>query len=374
MIKVLHAVPDMNSGGIENYIMNMYRIIDRDTVHFDFLVHHNSRGFFDDEIEELGGRIYRLPVLDNKNVISYWRELKRLYSENNWDVVHGHAASLAGLYLFAAEKAGVRARIAHSHGASYLRTPKGYTKKLLFKTAGIHANIRLACSTEAGKYLFGDRQFYLAKNAIDSERFSFNQDDRDRIRRSLGIVPGQLLVGHMGRFNLQKNHQFLIEIFEEIVRMKPDSCLLLVGTGERESSIRNLVSSKGLNGKVIFQSVTDEPQAYYSAMDAFVLPSLFEGLPLVGIEAQCSGLPSYFSSEITKEVVISDIAEFLDLNAGPVAWAQQIVGASSCINRRAYADRAAIHGFDFRDNTKKMTDFYLAAATGRFESIGSILD
>lgn len=126
MIKVLHAVPDMNSGGIENYIMNMYRIIDRDTVHFDFLVHHNSRGFFDDEIEELGGRIYRLPVLDNKNVISYWHELKRLYSGNKWDVVHGHAASLAGLYLFAAENAGVRARIAHSHGASYLRTPKVY--------------------------------------------------------------------------------------------------------------------------------------------------------------------------------------------------------------------------------------------------------
>ena len=190
----------------------------------------------------------------------------------------------------------------------------------------------------------------------------------------MGIVPGQLLVGHMGRFNLQKNHQFLIDIFEEIIRLKPDSRLLLVGTGELEGLIRDLVSSKGLNDKVIFQPVTDEPQAYYSAMDAFVLPSLFEGLPLVGIEAQCSGLPSYFSSEITKEVVISGIAEFLDLNAGAAAWAQQIVGASSCINRRAYADCAAIHGFDFRDNTKKMTDFYLAAAAGRFESIGSILD
>lgn len=374
MIRVLHAVPDMNSGGIENYIMNMYRIIDRSEVQFDFLVHHEKPGFFDSEIENLGGRIFRLPVLDTKNILAYKRSLEKLFSRGEWPVVHGHAASLAGFYLSTAERFSVQARIAHSHGASYLRTPKGYAKKLLFKKAGKHANICLACSTEAGHYLFGDKQFYLAKNAIDSRRFSFDGNLRKNARKALGIDPHQLIVGHVGRFNLQKNHRFLVEVFSEIVKLVPDSFLLLVGTGELEKSIRELVASKGLESKVKFQSVTDEPEMFYAAMDVFVLPSLFEGLPLVGIEAQCNGLPCFFSSEITREVAISNQARFLDLEDGVSAWARAIVDAACCGNRTGYSDLVANHGFDCAENTRKMQLFYRLASEGRLDLIGSVLD
>ena len=329
MHRVLQVVPDMNAGGIENYIMNMYRSVDRERLQFDFLVHHRRRGFFDDEIEEMGGRIYRIPVLDDKNIISYMMGLRGLFASGDWKVVHGHAASLASFYLGAAERAGVPVRIAHSHGTSYLRTPKGYMKRLLFTRAKVHANVRLACSTEAGRYLFGKESFYLAKNAIVSERFAYDEVARMRVRNSFGISDDELLVGHVGRYNLQKNHTYVVETFAELKQLHPASRLLLVGTGELRESIAKQVKELSLTDSVIMQDVTSEPEAFYSAMDVFVLPSLFEGLPLVGIEAQCSGLPCLFSSEITRETQISNLATFIPLADGPREWARTIVSTST---------------------------------------------
>lgn len=373
MLRILHAVPDMNSGGIENYIMNMYRNINRNDIQFDFLVHHEHRAFFDDEIEELGGHIYRLPVLDNKNLVAYGKQLCNLLYQNDWPIVHGHAASLAGFYLGAAERAGVPVRIAHSHGSSFLHTPKGYAKRLLFKGAKRHANVRLACSTEAGRYLFGDKPFRLAKNAISSERFSFSNEARLRVRGQLGLVPDDFLVGHVGRFNLQKNHVFLIDVFYELAKKNSKAKLLLVGMGETENSIHTRVNELGLADRVIFQCVTDEPEAFYAAMDVFVLPSLFEGLPLVGIEAQCSGLPCLFSSEITREVAISDLAYFMNLDEGPVAWANYIARMPRCVLRENYATSPKEHGFDCIENSVIMSHFYLEVAEKGVGHIDSLL-
>lgn len=372
-LHVLHAVPDMNSGGIENYIMNMYRGMDRSSIQFDFLVHHSQRAFFDDEIESLGGSIFRLPVLDDKNALHYMHALSQLFSEHQWPIVHGHIASMAFFYLGAAERAGIPVRIAHSHGTSFLHTPKGYAKRMLFKGAKRHANVRLACSTEAGRYLFGDSPFYLAKNAIDSVRFSFNADARRRIRSGLGIGEETLVVGHVGRYNLQKNHSFLVNVFDEVGRLNEDSRLLLVGTGELEGDVRRQVFGLGIEDRVMFQNVTDEPEAFYSAMDVFVLPSLFEGLPLVGIEAQCNGLPCAFSSEITHEVAISDLAFFIDLRAGARSWAERIVDLGRNARRDGYASAVADHGFDIARNNALMTQFYHAVAKGGAAAVASIL-
>lgn len=373
MLRILHAVPDMNSGGIENYIMNMYRNIDRNTIQFDFLVHHANRALFDNEIEELGGRIYRLPVLDNKKLLTYRKQLDNLFIQGDWPIVHGHAASLARFYLGAAEHAGVPVRIAHSHGASFLRTPKGYAKRLLFKEAKRHANVRLACSTEAGRYLFGKETFQLAKNAISSARFSFDDAARIRVRNRLGLGSDDLLVGHIGRYNLQKNHEFLVNVFAELAKVNPKARLLLVGAGEAERKVRAQVNELGLIDKVIFQSVTDEPEAFYAAMDIFVLPSLFEGLPLVGIEAQCSGLPCVFSSEITHEVAISDLAFFLPLDKGPATWAEHIANIPLRTSRKGYASCPVEHGFDCVENAKVMSRFYLGIFEKGVGSVGSLL-
>lgn len=373
MLRILHAVPDMNSGGIENYIMNMYRNIDRDTIQFDFLVHHAGRALFDDEIEELGGCIHRLPVLDNKNLFTYRKQLNELFVQGDWPIIHGHAASLAGFYLGAAERAGVPVRIAHSHGASFLRTPKGYATRLLFKEAKRYANVRLACSTEAGRYLFGKDIFHLAKNAISTMRFSFDDAARVCVRSRLGLGDDDLLIGHVGRYNLQKNHEFLVDAFFELEKVNPKARLLLVGTGETEHKVHERVNKLGFADKVIFQSVTDEPESFYAAMDIFVLPSLFEGLPLVGIEAQCSGLPCVFSSEVTREVAISDLASFLPLDEGPAAWAEFIAKTPRCASRKDYASCPADYGFDCVENAKVMSRFYLEIFEKGVGSVGPLL-
>ncbi|WP_251157756.1 glycosyltransferase family 1 protein [Caniella muris] len=373
MIRIIHAVPDMNSGGIENYIMNMYRNVDRSSLQFDFLVHHDKQAFFDEEILDLGGRIYRLPVLDTKNVPLYQRQLRRLFQEGNWKIVHGHVASLAGFYLHAAESADVPVRIAHSHGTSFLKTPKGYMKRLLFKGAKRSANVRLACSTEAGKYLFGNQSFYVVKNAIDSARFRFNPEARARVRSELGLTDDDFLVGHIGRFNLQKNHSFLIDVFERLVAMSPCARLLLVGTGETRSAIEAKVRKAGLMDRVLFQDVTNEPEAFYSAMDCFVLPSLFEGLPLVGIEAQCSGLPSLFADTISRETTISDLASYLPID-DPSGWAAEINSLSRNLDREMYASLPARHGYDSMENAKVMESVYMHAAVEGVSAFASLLD
>lgn len=364
-VRVLHAVPDMNSGGIENYIMNMYRLIDRDKVQYDFLVHHAERGFFDDEIESLGGTIYRLPVLDSYNVPRYLRDLKLLFDDGSYEIVHGHAASLAYLYLGAAERSGVKNRIAHSHGASFLKTPKGYAKRLLFMGAKKHANIRLACSTEAGKYLFGDSPFQVALNAIDPKRFAFDERCRAGARSELGIACDSFVVGHIGRFNLQKNHSFLLDIFKQLKQLRPDSVLLLVGKGELKEAVKKKVRTLELEESVLFVDVTQQPEKYYCAMDCLVMPSLFEGLPLTGIEAQCAGLPCFFSTSITREVSIGALANFIDLSEGDEGWAREVL--SSCvdeIDRSGCWRLAGKAGYDVRANAEKMQRFYESLACG----------
>lgn len=373
MIRVLHAVPDMNSGGIENYIMNMYRNIDRSNLQFDFLVHHNKPAFFDEEIQSLGGRIYRLPVLDTKNVIRYRRQLNQLFEKGSWQIVHGHAASLAGFYLSAAKNAEVPIRIAHSHGTSYLKTPKGYMKRLLFKGAKGSANVRLACSTEAGQYLFGKQPFYLAKNAINTARFTFDSVARARVRQRFGVPDDAFLVGHIGRFNLQKNHSFLIDVMERLAAISPKARLLLVGTGETKADVMSKVRESGLMGRVLFQDVTNEPEAFYSAMDCFVLPSLFEGLPLVGIEAQCSGLPSIFADTITRETTVTDLASYLPIG-DPSVWATAINVLSRNQNRERYSSLPAVRGYDSKENAKAMESIYMHAAVEGVSAFASLLD
>lgn len=374
MIRVLQVVPNMGAGGIENYIMNMYRSIRQYGIQFDFLVHHEREAFFDSEIEALGGRIYRLPVLDDKRILRYKKDVNRLLASKEWNIVHGHIASLASFYLKEAESVGIPCRIAHSHGSSFLKTPKGYAKYLLFKGAKSHANVKLACSTEAGRYLFGNETFYLAKNAIDARRFEFDADKRAKIRSQFGWSDENLVIGHIGRFNLQKNHAFLLDVFSRLIKSRPDARLLLVGAGETRESVKHRVDKLGLNGKVIFKEVTEDPVAYYSAMDVFVMPSLFEGLPLAGIEAQCSGLPCYFSQEITREVAISENVFFLDLADGDDSWAHAIEANLCNVKRQGVSELARKHGFDCGTNTEKIANLYHCLNEGRLDSVGSILD
>lgn len=326
-IRILHVVPNMNSGGIENLIMNIYRNIDRSKVQFDFLVHYEKKGFFDDEIEKLGGKIYRFSIREDNNIFKYIKDLNKFFKEHKeYKVIHGHMASLGFIYLGIAKKHKVPVRIAHSHGTSHLRNLKGYIKFVTFKLIKYKSNVNFACSTEAGRYLFGEKiKFEFIPNAIDMKKFKYNKQIREEVRTKLNIKNEQLVIGNIGRFNLQKNHSFLLYIFNEVVKQDKNAVLLLIGTGELENDIKQKIKELQLENNVKLLGVRKDVDKLYQAMDVFVMPSLFEGLPLTGVEAQASNLKCYFSDTITKEVVISNNIEFLSLKLTPKQWADKIV-------------------------------------------------
>ena len=364
-IRVLQVVPNMNSGGLENLIMNIYRNIDRSKVQFDFIVHYEKRGFFDDEIESLGGKIYRFSVREDNNIIKYVKDLNLFFKNHpEYRVVHGHMASLGFIYLGIAKKYKVPVRIAHSHGTSHLRTIKGYIKFFTFKLVKYESNVNFACSTEAGKYLFGNkRKFEFIPNAIDMDKFEYDEEIRKEYRHKLDL-DGKLVLGHVGRFNLQKNHNFLLDIYSEIVKQNSNTILLLIGNGELEDEIKSKISKLNLEKHVKLLGIRKDVNKIYQAMDIFLMPSLFEGLPLTGIEAQASRLKCFFADTITREVIITDNTEFLPLNISAKEWADKIM-KNSLYDRKSV--KIINQDFNIKNIYKKMQNRYIEYNKRNFE-------
>lgn len=316
-IRVLQVVPNMQKGGLENLIMNIYRNIDKDKIQFDFLVHYNKYFEFYDEIQKLGGKIYIFPLMDDKNVFKYIHELNKFFKNHKeYRIIHGHMASIGFLYLYIAKKNNIPVRIAHSHGASHLKTLKGYIKNFLFKFFKIPANYYMACSSDSGKYMFGEKiKFDFIPNAIDVKKYKFDNNVRKNYRKKLGISSDEFVIGNIGRFNLQKNHKFLVESFFEFQKKVPNSRLLLIGEGELLDEIKNYAKKIGINNKIIFTGGVSDTWNYYNVMDVFALPSLFEGLPVVGVEAQANGLEFLLADNVTSEVIINKNVNKIEIDS-----------------------------------------------------------
>lgn len=324
MIRILHCVNDMHRAGLETMLMNYYRNIDRTKIQFDFLTHRPYRSDYDDEIESLGGKIYYAPRLYPQNYPAYFRWMRKFFKEHpEYKIVHSHIDTMSYLPLLAAKKAGVPIRIAHSHNTSLDRDFKYLLKQYFRLKINSVCTHRLACGEEAGKFLFGNRSFKVIPNAIDAEKFYFNEELRNKKREELGIK-GEFVVGHVGRLSYQKNHKFLIEIFKELLKKEPESLLLLVGVGEKEEELRNQVKNLGINDKVRFLGNRSDVNELYQAMDVFVMPSFFEGIPVVGVEAQFAGLPCIFSDKVPEEVKFSSKTNFISLNSSVVDWVTSI--------------------------------------------------
>jgi glycosyltransferase involved in cell wall biosynthesis len=333
-IRVLHVVGGMNRGGVETWLMHVLRKIDRQQFQMDFLVHTREPCAYDDEIRALGSKI--IPCLSPKKPWFYALNIRRILKEQGpFDVVHSHVHHFSGFVLWLASLSKVPIRIAHSHndtrrmdhGETALR--KGYlllTKRLIKK----YATIGLACSREAAVALYGvdwenDPRLRVLYYGIDLEPFR-QPVDRVKVRRELNIPFDALVIGHVGRFNEQKNHNFLIEITAEIAKIEPNVRLLLIGDGPLRTFIENKVKALGLIDNVIFAGIrSDIPRLMKGAMDVFLLPSLFEGLPIVGIEAQASGLPLVISDSITKETgIIRELIVWKSLSTSAADWADII--------------------------------------------------
>ena len=358
MIRILQVVSAMHQGGLENLIMNIYRNIDRNKIQFDFITHHMEKSDFDDEIEKMGGKIYRFSFLDDKNIFKYIKDLNNFFKEHKeYKIIHGHLTSVGFLYLGVAKKYGVPVRITHAHGTNHENNIKGYIKGFGFKLNKYPANYYYACSKLAGEYLFGkNSNFEFIPNGIETEKFQYNEKKRKEIRKELKLNNNDIVIGNVGRFEQQKNHKFIIEIFEELYNINHNYKLILVGKGKLEQEIKNMVKEKAFCKNVIFLGVRKDVYNIYQAMDIFLLPSFFEGLPLTGVEAQYAKLECFFSDSITEEVKISNNCYFLSLNLSSKEWAKKI---NEKIKYNRNDNIVTNNQFEIQNATKILQDKYL---------------
>lgn len=327
-IIVAQIVGKWLGGGVESMLMNYYRHIDRTKVQFDFICDEDSTNIPYEEIKELGGRVILCPPY--QKLSKYLKFLTELFRKNNYRIVHSHINTLSVFPLYAAKKAGVRTRIAHAHSTSNKKEwKKTIFKNILRPFSKLYATDCFACSDLAGLWLFGnkafnDKKITIIPNAIDLDKFKFDEKARKQLRKELDIKADTFVVGHIGRFVPQKNHTFLIDIFNELHKEKADSVLLLIGQGPLEEKIKQKVEKLGLTDSVKFLGQRNGTNKLYSAMDVFVLPSLYEGLPVVGVEAQANGLPSFFSECITKEIAILPNA-FIEQSTIAKQWSNKLI-------------------------------------------------
>ena len=346
----------MNGGGVEQVVMNYYRHIDRSLVQFDFLVCEGSGMVPSGEIEAMGGRVYMAPHY--KQLPRYMHELERLFRRERWPIVHSHVNALSVFPLCAAERAGVPVRIAHSHSTSGKgETVKNVVKSVLRRFSNVFPTHRMACSRYAGEWLFGKgAEFEVVYNAIDLSHFYFDSRVRADVRVELSLSDDQLVIGHVGRFMPQKNHRFLVEAFAELARLRPDAILLLVGSGEDEAAARGWAVKFGVADRVRFLGQRDDVDRLYQAFDVFCLPSLYEGLGLVAVEAQASGLPCFLSDRVPREADVTGTVRFLSID-DPRVWADALRGIEP--GTRLAVESADIGDYDIDRAAEKLAERYL---------------
>lgn len=361
-IRVLQVVTYMGRGGLETMLMNYYRNIDRDKVQFDFLTHRDERWDYDDEIESLGGKIYHLPKL-NPFSKSYLNDLDKFFKEHKeYQIVHCHQDCLSGVVLKVAKKNGVKFTIAHSHNANQDKNLKYLIKVFEKSKIPKYADKLFACGDEAGRWMFNTDNFEVLNNAIDTDLYTYNKEKADKVKKEFSIE-NKFVVGHVGRFNPQKNHEFLIDVFNEIQKVKEDSVLMLVGDGDLRPEIEQKVQDLGLSDKVIFTGVRSDVNDLMQGMDVFLFPSLYEGLGIVLIEAQAAGLKCVISDTIPKDGVLTKDVTSISLNQSPAVWANEILKYQEYkrANNKEIIKKA---NYDIKNNAKTLEQFYIENARG----------
>ncbi|WLR49128.1 glycosyltransferase family 1 protein [Halobacillus litoralis] len=362
-LRVLHVVVNMNRGGAETLIMNLYRNIDRSKVQFDFLT--CKKGVFDKEIEEMGGKIHRIPYVTDVGHRKYIKSLQKFFQENqNYRIVHSHMDKMSGFVLRAAKHADIPVRIAHSHNTS---SEGGAGAKLYKWYAGKQvssaATEMYACSNSAAYWLFKKKaaSAHILKNGIEQKKFSFTTSARVKVRSSLLIDKDTLLLGHVGRFSLQKNHMFLLEVFAEYRKRNPDSKLMLVGEGDLKEKITEKVKKLGIENDVLMLGVRSDINELLQAIDVFLFPSFHEGLPVTLIEAQGAGIPCLISDRISEEVDMGiDLIKQLPISPVSISrWLDEIDRTSNGQRKPIPSDPFNEKGYNINHTAANIEKEYL---------------
>ena len=361
-IRVAQIMGKWLGGGVESVVMNYYRNIDRNKVQFDFICDEDSKYIPKDEIEGLGGKVILIPPYQKP--FKYHKELKRVLKEGKYKIVHSHISTMSFFSLWAAKSAKVPIRIAHAHSTTNKKEKKkNLMKQVLRPFSKVFANRYFCCSELAGRWLFGDKTYddgkvYLLNNAIYVDKFRYDEKIRREKRKELNIKDNQLVIGHIGRFVQQKNHDFLIDIFNEIYKQNKNAILLLAGDGPLKEDIQYKVKELGLEKNVQFLGQRDDANELYQAMDVFVLPSLYEGLPVVGVEAQAAGLPCFFSTDMTKETKILNTTKFIELTENSKKWATIILHEINNYKRIDTTSEITENNFNISIEATKLEDYY----------------
>jgi len=364
-IKILQVFGKLNRGGAETMLMNIYRKIDRNKFQFDFIIHTKEKCDYNDEIEKLGGKIYSIPRYKIYNHFQYKKAWKNFFAQHpEYKIIHSHVRSTASIYLKIAKKYGLKT-VAHSHSTSSGKGIRAIIKNILQYRIRFAADCFLGCSQEANRWLFGkkianSKKCMVLKNGIELNKFLFNTETREKIREKLGVKENEILIGHVGRFVKVKNHSFLIKVFKKYYNdVNNNTKLLLIGDGCLKEKVSKKVKKIGLEKQVIFKEKITNVQDYYNAMDIFVFPSLFEGLGIVLIEAQLSGLNCIISKNIPEEAIISkNVKRINEFNVNQ--WVNAIkFDIQKCNNREMLEKKGRKENYDINYTTKQIEKFYM---------------
>lgn len=362
-IRVLHIVTYMGRGGLETMLMNYYRHMDRNEVQFDFLVHRDFEADYDREILSMGGRIYHISRLVPWSS-NYCKELKSFFKAHpEYKIVHVHQDCLSSVALQCAKECNVPVRIAHSHSSSAVKNLKYPIKLHYMKKIPKFATNLFACGEQAGNWMFSGQQFEIIRNAIDVSKYQHSLAKAREIRKNFDIE-NNLVIGHVGNFTPAKNHDFLLEIFYEIYQIEPKAKLLLVGGGEGMKKIKDKAMSKGVENQVIFTGTRSDVNDLFQAMDVFVFPSLYEGLPVTLIEAQASGIHCVISDRVPSECIITNrLVSYKKLEDSPEEWAKHILKESK-LSRENQEQEITDAGYNIKIAAQKLEKFYLNQIKG----------
>ena len=362
MKRLLCIVSAMNAGGAETFLMKIYRGLDKEKYQMDFCVNSNEN-FYAEEIKKLGGKIYVIP-LKSKNPIKFFKAMKKVVNENKYEyVLRISCHSLSVIDLLAAKSGGAKHLIMRSSNASSGCRAKEFLHKTFQFLPKSIPDIKLAPSKLAAEYTFGKKQVEngqvtILNNGLDIKLFKFNNEIREKYRKELNIED-KFVIGHVGRFNEQKNHNFLIQIFNEIKKKQDNAILLLIGQGELENKVKQQVHEYGLDDSVVFLGVRKDIPNLLFSMDLFLFPSFFEGMPNTVIEAQTTGLPCLISDSITAEAEVTKLVHFESLNKSADEWAEALLNISKekvFSNRECAAEKMKEKGYDINDCIKKFEE------------------
>ncbi len=363
MIRIAVIMGKMNSGGKKSLVMDYYRHIDRTKVQFDFICDADSNSVPEEEILSLGGRVFIIPPYSR--ILSNMRAMGKILRENNYSIIHAYNSTMNLFPMFVGKLCGIPIRINESISMGHKADRKNILKTILKPFTKCFSTHYMAVGEECGRWQFGNKTYdkglvSVFRSAIDTNEEWFSSMLRTETRKKLGLE-GNLTVGHIGRITAQKNPLFLIDIFNEIQKKEPAARLLLIGDGDLREKMIDKVKKSGLDEKVIYLGRREDIKQFYCAMDCFLLPSLYEGIPVVGLESQCSGLPVFFSTQVPSESgPCSDLVSFIDLEQSPEKWAEIILNNTKSLmpSRASHSQQLKEKGFDCSLEAVRLQDYY----------------